>query len=59
LIALSVAIVLAVELPLVLVGRNGLPPSNLKELISCMSTSCCTASGTRNLKQPSETGHKI
>ena len=29
-----VPIVLAVELPLVLVGRNGLPPNNLKELIA-------------------------
>jgi tripartite-type tricarboxylate transporter receptor subunit TctC len=31
-----VPIVLAVELPLVLVGRNGLPPSNLQELIPYM-----------------------
>ena len=31
-----VPIVLAVEMPLVLVGRNGLPPSNLKELIPYM-----------------------
>ena len=31
-----VPIVLAVELPLVLVGRNGLPPSNLQELILYM-----------------------
>ncbi len=31
-----VPIVLAVGLPLVLVGRNGLPPSNLQELIPCM-----------------------
>jgi tripartite-type tricarboxylate transporter receptor subunit TctC len=29
-----VPIVLAIEMPLVLVGRNGLPPNNLKELIS-------------------------
>jgi tripartite-type tricarboxylate transporter receptor subunit TctC len=29
-----VPIVLAVDLPLVLVGRNGLPPNNLKEVIS-------------------------
>lgn len=31
-----IPIVLAVELPLVLVGRNGLPPDNLKELMSYM-----------------------
>lgn len=31
-----IPIVLAVELPLVLVGRNGLPPNNLKELIPYM-----------------------
>lgn len=31
-----VPIALAVELPLVLVGRNGLPPSNLQELIPYM-----------------------
>jgi tripartite-type tricarboxylate transporter receptor subunit TctC len=31
-----VPIVLAVELPLVLVGRNGLPPNNLQELIPYM-----------------------
>jgi tripartite-type tricarboxylate transporter receptor subunit TctC len=31
-----IPIVLAVEMPLVLVGRNGLPPSNLKELIPYM-----------------------
>jgi len=31
-----IPIVLAVELPLVLVGRNSLPPSNLKELIPYM-----------------------
>jgi tripartite-type tricarboxylate transporter receptor subunit TctC len=31
-----IPIVLAVELPLVLVGRNGLPPGNLKELIPYM-----------------------
>ena len=31
-----VPIVLAVEMPLVLVGRNGLPPSNLQELIPYM-----------------------
>ncbi len=29
-----VPIVLAIEIPLVLVGRNGLPPNNLKELIA-------------------------
>jgi tripartite-type tricarboxylate transporter receptor subunit TctC len=33
-----IPIVLAVEMPLVLVGRNGLPPNNLKELISYVRT---------------------
>jgi tripartite-type tricarboxylate transporter receptor subunit TctC len=33
-----IPIVLAVEMPLVLVGRNSLPPNNLKELIAYLKT---------------------